>query len=271
MLDYKNNGLLVYTINSILRSCLLVIKQQNIVFQNVNFCYEILRKYLLLLSYLIKISKQLEISRLYHKFIDHYSKIFNLALDIISPNHMSEKTILKSNLLFNVGGLFVQKNFLNSTIKLYKEVINIQSHLESYSFVYGASYYNICILYYVMGNIKNSDVYLNELFKEIYKYDEVIKIKKYEESFRRFYCKLLLFSAELNMEKENYLKAIENLKEIINKLEKTSIKERHKTQQTLGDKKYNNIFAKNIKDYKKKTLIKKVYLENQIVFYLICL
>ena len=98
-----------------------------------------------------------------------------------------------------------------------------------------------------MGNIKNCDVYLNELFKEIDKYDETFKAKKYEEDFRRFKCKLLLFSAELNMEKENYLKAINNLKEIINKLEKTSIKERHKTQQTLADKKYNNMFAKNMK------------------------
>lgn len=250
MLDYKNNGLLVYTLNAILRNCLMTIKQQNIVFKNVNFCYEIIRKYLFLLSCLIKISKQLEIPRLYHKFIDHYSRVFCLALDIISSNHMNEKTILKSNLLFNIGGLFVQKNMLNSSIKLYKEVINIQSHLEPYSFVYGASYYNICILYYVMGNIKNCDVYLNELFEEINKYDEVIKIKKFEEDFSRFKCKLLLFSAELNMEKENYLKAIDNLKEIINKLDKTSMKEKHKTQQTLGDKKYNNIFSKKIKEYK---------------------
>ena len=248
MLDYKNNGLLVYSLNIILRSCLMVIKQN--IFQNVNFCYEIVKKYLFLLSCLIKLSKQLEIPRLYHKFIDHYSKIYDLALDLITSNHTNhttEKAILKSNLLFNVGGLFVQKNMLNSSIKLYKEVINIQSHLEPYSFVYGASYYNICILYYVMGNIKNCDVYLNELFKEIDKYDETFKAKKYEEDFRRFKCKLLLFSAELNMEKENYLKAINNLKEIINKLEKTSIKERHKTQQTLADKKYNNMFAKNMK------------------------
>ena len=248
MLDYKNNGLLVYTLNAILRSCLMVIKQN--IFQNVNFYYEIVKKYLFLLSCLIKISKQLEIPRLYHKFIDHYSKIFDLALDMLSSNHTNhttEKTILKSNLIFNIGGLFVQKNMLNSSIKLYKEVINIQSLLEQYSFVYGASYYNICVLYYVMGDIKNCDVYLTELFKEISKYDEITKIKKYEEDFLRFKCKLLLFSAELNMEKENYLKAIDNLKEIINKLEKSSIKEKHKTHQTLADKKYNNLFAKSIK------------------------
>ena len=47
------------------------------------------------------------------------------------------------------------------------------------------------------------------------------------------------------MEKENYLKAIENLKDVIDKLEKTSVKERHKTHQTTNDLKYNNLFLKS--------------------------
>ena len=256
LLDYHNNGLLVYSINTILKRCYIVIRS-NTVFQNIGFYHEIIKKYLKLISILIKLSKLLEMTKLYYKYIDHYGKVFDLALDAISTNHTNEKNILKSNLLFNVGGLFVEKNLLNSSIKLYKEVINIESYLEQYSFVYGASYYNISILYYVMGNIKNCDLYLNEIFEETNKYNDIVKNKKFNEDFRRFKCNLLIFSSEVNMEKENYLKAIENLKEVINELEKTSYKERHKTQQSIADKKYNNTFMKNLYNAKKNFLSSK--------------
>ena len=103
-----------------------------------------------------------------------------------------------------------------------------------------------------MGNIKGCEFYLNDIFENIYKYDDItVRNKKFIDDFRKFKCKLLLFSAEFNMEKENYSKALDNLKEVINKLEKTSQKERHRTQQTSVDKKYNNLFAKNIKEYTK--------------------
>ena len=244
MLDYKNKGLLVFSINTILRRCYVVIKS-NTLFQNIGFCYEMIKKYLILISSLIKISRQLEMPKLYFKFIDHYGKVFDLALDIVSTSHVSEKIILKSNLLFNVGSLFVRKNLLNSSIKIYKEVINIQSHLEPYSFVFGASYYNISLIYYVMGNLKNCDLYINDLLEHVSKYEDIIKNKKFKEDFRKFLCKLFIFCAEVNVEKENYLKAIENLKDVIDKLEKTSVKERHKTQQTANDFKFNNLFLKS--------------------------
>lgn len=251
LLDYKNKGLLVYSINTILKKCLEVMRS-NIAFQNENYCHEIIKKYLFLISCLIKLSKQLEISKLYYKLINHYGNVFDLALDIVSIMHSTEKKILKSNLEFNVGGIFVKNNMLNSGIKLYKEVINIQNNLETFSFVFGASFYNISILYYVMGNIKGCELYLNDIFENIYKYDDItVRNKKFIDDFNKFKCKLLLFSAEFNMEKENYSKALDNLKEVINKLEKTSQKERHRTQQTLVDKKYNNLFAKNIKEYTK--------------------
>ena len=251
MLDYKNDGLLTYSINTIFKRCLVIIRS-NSVFQNIGYCHEIIKKYLLLISCLIKLSKQLDIPKLYLKYIDHYGKTFELALKVISTSHTTEKIILKSNLLFNIGNLLVQKNLLNSSIKLYKEVINIQSNLEPYSFVFGASYYNISILYYVMGNMKYCEIYLNDMFEEIDRYDEIIKTKKYREDFLRFKCKVLLFSAEVNMEKENYSKAIDNLKEVINNIETTSQKERHKTQQTIIDKKY--LLLKTINQEVKKNL-----------------
>ena len=259
MLDYKNKGLLVYSINTILKRCLELMRSNN-AFQNANYCHEIVKKYLFLISCLIKISKLLEIPKLYYKFIDHYGNVFDLAIDIISTFHKNEKKILKSNVAFNVGGIFIKNNMLNSSIELYKEVINIQNNLEPYSFVYGASFYNISILYYVMGNIKQSELYLNDIFEQINKYDDSsVRSKKFIDDFRKFKCKLLLFSAEVNMEKENYSKALDNLKEVINKLEKTSQKERHKTQQTLVDKKFNNLFAKNVKEYAKQARNKNVY------------
>ena len=103
LLDYHNNGLLVYSINTILKRCYIVIRS-NTVFQNIGFYHEIIKKYLKLISILIKLSKLLEMTKLYYKYIDHYGKVFDLALDAISTNHTNEKNILKSNLLFNVGG-----------------------------------------------------------------------------------------------------------------------------------------------------------------------
>ena len=254
MLDYRNNGLLVHSINTIIKRCLVVIKS-NTVYQNIGYCHEVMKKYLLLLSCLIKISKQLEIPKLYYKFLDHYGKLYELALNVISTSHVIEKTVLKSNLFFNVAGLFVERNLLNSSIKLYKQVLDIQSHLEPYSFVYGASYYNISILSYVMGNIKACDLYLNEIIEKTTKIEDLVKIKKYKEDLGRFKCKLLLFNAEVNMEKEKYKKAIENLKEVIDKIEKASQKERHKTQQTSKDKKF-NYFINNMKNYVKGSMSK---------------
>lgn len=255
MLDYRNKGLLVHSINTIIKRCLVVIKS-NTVYQNIGYCHEVMKKYLLLLSCLIKISRQLEIPKLYYKFLDHYGKLYELALNVISTSHVIEKTVLKSNLFFNVAGLFVGRNLLNSSIKLYKQVIDIQSHLEPYSFVYSASYYNISILYYVMGNIKTCDLYLNDIIEKTVKTEDLIKIKKYKEDLGRFKCKLLLFSAEVNMEKENYKKAIENLKEVLDKIEKASQKERHKTQQTSKDKKF-NYFLNNMKKYVKSSISNK--------------
>jgi len=255
MLDYRNNGLLVHSINTIIKRCLVVIKS-NTVYQNIGYCHEVMKKYLLLLSCLIKISKQLEMPKLYYKFLDHYGKLYELALNVISSSHVIEKTVLKSNLFFNVAGLFVERNLLNSSIKLYKQAIDIQSHLEPNSFVYGASYYNISILYYVMGNIKLCDLYLNEIIEKIGKIEDFVKIKKYKEDLGRFKCKLLLFNAEVNMEKENYQKAIENLKEVLDKIDKASQKERHKTQQTTKDNRF-NYFINNMKNYVKNNISKK--------------
>ena len=55
------------------------------------------------------------------------------------------------------------------------------------------------------------------------------------------------------MEKEKYKKAIENLKEVIDKIEKASQKERHKTQQTSKDKRI-NYFINNMKNYVKSSI-----------------
>lgn len=263
MLDYRNNGLLVHSINTIIKRCLVVIKS-NTVYQNIGYCHEVMKKYLLLLSCLIKISRQLQVPKLYYKFLDHYGKLYELALNVISTSHVIEKTVLKSNLFFNVAGLFVERNLLNSSIKLYKQVIDIQSHLEPSSFAYGASYYNLSILYYVMGNIKTCDLYLNDIIEKTAKIEDLIKIKKYKEDIGRFKCKLLLFSAEVNMEKVNYKKAIENLKEILDKIEKASQKERHKTQQTSKDNRF-NYFMNNMKNYVKSSMSKNSGKSNSIV------
>ena len=186
--------------------------------------YNIIKKYLLILSSLIKFSSLLNIPKLYHKFLDHYAEIFEIAFILLTNQHQPEKILLKSNLLFNVGCFFVKKNLIKSALKLYKEVIEIQEGLDINNLIYYISYYNCSILYYVIGDMKNTELYLGNAFNKKNKfYYNIHKIfsnaKKYINNFKNLECKLLLFNAEFNMEKHNYLTAIENLKNVIKLIE----------------------------------------------------
>ena len=218
-----NNGLLVYSINLIIKKCVGLLKIRKY-YRSIHIPYNIIKKYLLILSSLIKFSSLLNIPKLYHKFLDHYAEIFEIAFILLTNQHQPEKILLKSNLLFNVGCFFVKKNLIKSALKLYKEVIEIQEGLDINNLIYYISYYNCSILYYVIGDMKNTELYLGNAFhKKNQFYSNIHKIfsnsKKYINNFKNLECKLLLFNAEFNMEKQNYLTAIENLKNVIKLIE----------------------------------------------------
>lgn len=252
LLDYSpNGGILVYSINSIMKKCINLLKVRKY-YKSIHIPFEIIKKYLLLISALIKYSSLLNIPRLYHKFLNHYAQIYEVALFLLSQQHINSKILLKSNLLFNTGCFLIKKNLILSAMKLFKEVINIQKGIEYNNFLYYASYYNCSILYYVIGDIKNSELYLGNTFKIIEKgYSNILNIfinpKKHLQNLQNFECKLLIFSAEFNMEKENYLKAIENLKNVIIILETIYQKERYN--------RYNISRKKENKDYRKTSII----------------
>ena len=231
LLDYNpNGGILVYSINTIMKKCINLLKIRKY-YRSIHVPYEIIKSYLLILSALIKISRILCTPRLYNKFLNHYAKIFEIALFLISPQHIPEKIILKTNLLFNCGSLMVKSFLLKSGMKIFEEVINIQEKLEHKSFIFYASYYNCSTLYFVMGDLKNTDLFLTNITniteKVIFNLQNtLVGSKKELHDFRIFECILLIFSAEYYMEKENYLKALENLNHVIKLLEKIYKKRR---------------------------------------------
>ena len=232
LLDYNpNGGLLVFTINIILKKCMNLLKIRKY-YRSIHIPYEIIKKYLLLISALIKFSSILNIPRLYYKFLNHYAQIYEVALFLLTQQHLPEKILLKSNLLFNTGCFLMQKNFAKSAMNLFKEAINIQGELEHHNFIYYASYYNCSILYFVMGDMKNCEKFLETAFKITERaYLDInytfLNSKRKLQDLNNFKCRLLLFNAEYNMENEKYLKAIENLKHIMKILETMYIKQRY--------------------------------------------
>ena len=245
LLDYNpNGGLLVYSINTIMKKCINLLKIRKY-YRSIHIPYEIIKKYLLLISALIKISSLLNVPRLYHKFLNHYAQIFEVALFLLTQQHFPEKIILKSNLLFNTGTLLIEKNLIKSALKLFEEVINFQGELEHKSFIYYASYYNCSILYYVMGDMKNTENFLGNILniteKAHYNLQNIfLDSRKHLQNLRNFECKLLIFSAEFNMERENYLNAIENLRKIIKILEEIYRRGKNKKQENKNTQKIQN-------------------------------
>ena len=264
LLDYKpKGGLIVHSINIIMKKCLNLLKIRKY-YRSINIPYEIIKKYLLILSALIKFSKLLNIPRLYHKFLDHYSQIFEFSLNFLTQQHWQEKIILKSNLLFNAGNLMIKNDLIKSAINLYEKIISDQNELKYKSFIYYSSYYNCSILYYVIGDMEKSETFLGNILNIISEFHSDIKnillySEKYLKTLKYFECQLLIFSAEFNMEKENYLKAIENLRNVINILESIYQKKRFNVIKIQEDKNINKttIYKNRLKDDKKKTTGKK--------------
>ncbi len=255
LLDYNpNGGLLVYSINTIMKKCINLLKIRKY-YRSIHIPYEIIKKYLLLISALIKISNLLGVPRLYHKFLNHYAQIFEVALFLLTQQHFPEKIILKSNLLFNTGTFLIEKNLIKSALKLFEEVINFQGELEHKSFIYYASYYNCSILYYVMGDMKNTENFLGNILnitdKAHYNLQNIfLDSRKHLQNLRNFECKLLIFSAEYNMERENYLNAIENLRKIIKILEEIYRRGKNKKQENKNTQKMQN-YKGRIREEKK--------------------
>ena len=133
-------------------------------YRKIDIPYEVVKKYLLIISIFLKFSELLQMPKLYKNFLDHYTHIFDVALYLVTQQHHPEKILLKSNLLFNIGCYFVKKNLLKFGNELYRRVINIQENLEVQNFIYVASYYNCSILFYVMGDMNNSELYLGNIF-----------------------------------------------------------------------------------------------------------
>lgn len=227
----NNDGLLVFSLDCIFKRFIDVIKSKNI-YQNINSIQNISKRFLYLISSIIKLSKYLEDTKMYKESLFFYISVFEMSLNFISNSKITEKIILRSNLKFNIGNICIKKKYLNTGIKLYKEVLDMQKSLDPFCFVCGVVYYNISIIYYVMDKIKESEVYLNEGIENLNKIIDSKKSIKQNDDFRRIIRLILVFYAELNLDRQNYAKAAQCLKAVIEIMidDNQNPKLRHKTQ-----------------------------------------
>ena len=234
LFNYNNNknGLLVFSIDCIFNKFLEVIDTKKNFYQVISSIQEVSKRFLSLISCINKLSLALQDNKMYLKSLSYYNKFFELSLKFISSGKLNEKIILRSNLKFHIGCYFSKNKYLNTSLNIFKEILNIQKDLEPCSFICGVVYYNISIIYYVMDKIKESELYLNEGFDKINKILDLKKLSKQREDFRRLIRLLLLFYAELNIERDNYPKAVQCLKAVIEIMidDSQNIKIRHKTQ-----------------------------------------
>ena len=231
-INSNKNGLLVFSIEIIFQKFKDVLENKNNFYQVISAIQDVSKRFLSLISCINKVSQLLQDNKMYIKSLFYYNKYFEKALGFISNGKNTEKIILRSNLKFNIGCSFTKKKFLNTSLKIYKDILNIQKGLDPCSFICGVVYYNISIIYYIMDKNKESELFLNEGFEKMNKILDSKKLNKHREDFRRLIRLLLIFYSELNLERENYPKAIQCLKAVIEIMidDSQTSRIRHKTQ-----------------------------------------
>ena len=229
-------GLLVDSINSILDTLINEL-QSKYIYQNLSDIYQVLTRFLSLLSSIMKISLFLEDSIIYQKAISFYDKIFNISLKFISSGKETEKKILKCNLYFNIANIFIKNRYINSGILLYKNVLQEQKDIDPCTFICGVVYYNISIIYYVMDKYKDCEFYLNEGIDKINKLLDSKKVISQIENFRKLIRIFLVFYAEIYLDKQKYDKTIQCLKLIIENMidNNQNSKIKHMTQGGISE------------------------------------
>ena len=210
----NQQGLLIYSIDMIIKRFLEELESINIP-QKLNSIFKVLKRFLSLISSILKISFFLEDSTMYKKTLSYYDKIYNIALRFISSNKDTEKAILKSNLHFNIANIFIKNKYINSALKLYKNVLQVQKIIEPRTFLFGVVYYNISLIYFVMDRMKDMELFLNEGFEKINKLLNNKKIIHQIEDFRKLIKLYLIFYAEINLDRFNFGKALESMQLLI--------------------------------------------------------
>ena len=206
--------LLEYSLDKILQRFLEELQSKNI-YKSLNSITNVLKRFLSIISSIIKISQFLGDYIIYQKALSYYDKIFTISLKFISTNKETEKTILKCNFDFNLASIFIKNKYINSAIILYKNIIQAQRKVEPCTFLNGIVYYNISILYFVMDKLKDSEFFLNEGLEKINKLFDSKNFVRHAESLKKLTRMFILFYAEIYLERQNYDKANECLKIII--------------------------------------------------------
>ena len=214
--DAKNKqGLLIYSIDKIIKRFLKEENETKILNQSFKPIANVLKRFLSIISSIIKISSFLGDFNIYKKALAYYDKIFAIALKFLSINKETEITILKCNLGFNIANIFIKHKYINSAIQIYKNILQEQRTIEPCTFLCWTIYYNMSIIYFVMDKISESEFYINEGFEKINKLLDGKNAVRQIDAFRKLIRLFILFYAEINLEKQNYDEAAQCLKIIM--------------------------------------------------------
>ena len=214
--DAKNKqGLLIYSIDKIIKRFLKEENETKILNQSFKPIANVLKRFLSIISSIIKISSFLGDFNIYKKALAYYDKIFAIALKFLSINKETEITILKCNLGFNIANIFIKHKYINSAIQIYKNILQEQRTIEPCTFLCWTIYYNMSIIYFVMDKINESEFYINEGFEKINKLLDGKNAVRQIDAFRKLIRLFILFYAEINLEKQNYDEAAQCLKIIM--------------------------------------------------------
>jgi hypothetical protein len=105
----NKDGLLAFSLDCIFKRFIDVIKSKNI-YQNISSILKILKRFLYLISSIIKLSKYLDDTKMYKESLFFYISVFEISLKFIRNSKATEKTILTSNLKFNLGRICIKKS-----------------------------------------------------------------------------------------------------------------------------------------------------------------
>lgn len=225
----------------------------------------ILINYLKLVSFFIKLSKMIYNGKLFIKYLNYYGFIFDIFLTSFKGKKKITENILKSNLYYNIANAYIKETYLTIGIKLYNQCIAFQKKDDIIGDIIISCNYNLSVLYYIMDNLKQSELCLNEALemktREVNVNDNTsLKYKKSQLQL----LKILIFTAEIKIETDNLDLAIKYLKSAVELIKDLYSKKEERNSNTDSFNPYTFYSRTNTCVTKSKAAFSRFYQRNSI-------
>lgn len=230
-------GLLSYSLRTIIERCSERFKANAI--EPIRYGRLILISHLKLISFFIKLSESLYNHKLFIKYLNYYAMIELLVLSSffngdVPHKRLKECSMIKSNLFYSCANSYIKHTYISLGMKIYNQFLYLQK-TEDHSFVSHPItinvYHNLGVLNYLIDNVTLSEQIMynaltlqNKTIKLIGHNENMYKRNKFQ------LLKLLMFLAEIKIEKDDLEKAVRFLKDAVQ-----IIKELH-SMNTANDK-----------------------------------